>query len=83
MNTITMRFGRQLRVAAALCGVLTGCGDRKPPTPPTVPPQQFATPEEAASALGLATRTAERTWTFARAWLKAEIRGEAKSDLPI
>jgi len=51
MNTITMRFGRQLRVAAALCGVLTGCGDRKPPTPPTVPPQQFATPEEAASAL--------------------------------
>ena len=41
------------------------------------------TMEEAASALGLATRTAERTWTFARAWLKAEIRGEGKSDLPI
>ena len=40
------------------------------------------TMEEAASALGLATRTAERTWTFARAWLKAEIRAEGKSDLP-
>jgi RNA polymerase sigma factor (TIGR02999 family) len=41
------------------------------------------TMEEAASALGLATRTAERTWTFARAWLKAEIRGQGKSDVPM
>jgi len=41
------------------------------------------TMEEAASALGLATRTAERTWTFARAWLKAEIREQGKSDVPI
>ncbi len=29
---------------------------------------------EAASALGLAPRTAERLWTFARAWLKKNIR---------
>jgi RNA polymerase sigma factor (TIGR02999 family) len=34
------------------------------------------TMEEAASALGLATRTAERIWTFARAWLKHEIRSQ-------
>jgi RNA polymerase sigma factor (TIGR02999 family) len=29
---------------------------------------------EAASAMGLTLRTAERLWTFARAWLKNEIR---------
>ncbi len=29
---------------------------------------------EAATAMGLAPRTAERLWTFARAWLKTEIR---------
>jgi RNA polymerase sigma factor (TIGR02999 family) len=32
------------------------------------------TMEEAASALGLAPRTAERTWTYARAWLHRAIR---------
>ena len=32
------------------------------------------TMEEAASALGLAPRTAERLWTYARAWLRREIR---------
>jgi len=32
------------------------------------------TMEEAASALDLAPRTAERTWTYARAWLHREIR---------
>ncbi len=32
------------------------------------------TMEESASALGLAPRTAERTWTYARAWLHREIR---------
>jgi RNA polymerase sigma factor (TIGR02999 family) len=32
------------------------------------------TMEEAATALGLATRSAERTWTYARAWLHREIR---------
>lgn len=32
------------------------------------------TMEEAASALGMATRTAERLWTYARAWLHREIR---------
>ena len=32
------------------------------------------TMEEAASALGLAPRTAERTWAYARVWLHREIR---------
>jgi RNA polymerase sigma factor (TIGR02999 family) len=32
------------------------------------------TMEEAASAMGLAPRTAERLWTFARVWLRREIR---------
>ena len=32
------------------------------------------TMEEAASALGLAPRTAERLWTYARVWLRREIR---------
>ncbi len=32
------------------------------------------TMEEAASALGIAQRTAERLWTYARAWLRREIR---------
>jgi RNA polymerase sigma factor (TIGR02999 family) len=33
------------------------------------------TMEEAASALGLAKRTAENLWTYARVWLHREIRG--------
>jgi len=33
------------------------------------------TMEEAASALGLAKRTAESLWTYARVWLHREIRG--------
>ena len=32
------------------------------------------TMEEAAGAMGLATRSAERIWTFARVWLKRQIR---------
>ena len=32
------------------------------------------TMEEAASAMGMAPRSAERLWTYARAWLKREIR---------
>jgi RNA polymerase sigma factor (TIGR02999 family) len=32
------------------------------------------TMEEAASAMGLASRTAERTWTYARVWLRREIQ---------
>ena len=32
------------------------------------------TMEEAASAMGLAPRSAERLWTYARVWLKREIR---------
>jgi RNA polymerase sigma factor (TIGR02999 family) len=31
---------------------------------------------DAASALGLSMRTAERTWTYARAWLRRAIEGE-------
>jgi RNA polymerase sigma factor (TIGR02999 family) len=34
------------------------------------------TMEEAAAALGLPLRTAERLWTYARAWLRREINGE-------
>lgn len=34
------------------------------------------TMEEAASALGLSLRSAERLWTYARAWLRREITGE-------
>ena len=30
--------------------------------------------EESASALGLAPRTAERTWNYARVWLHREIK---------
>jgi len=37
------------------------------------------TMEEAASALGLAPRTAERTWAYARVWLHREIRRGGKS----
>lgn len=32
--------------------------------------------EEAARSMGLSTRTAERTWTYARAWLRRHIDGE-------
>jgi RNA polymerase sigma factor (TIGR02999 family) len=32
------------------------------------------TMEESASAMNIATRTAERMWTYARAWLRKEIR---------
>jgi RNA polymerase sigma factor (TIGR02999 family) len=32
--------------------------------------------DEAATALGLSTRSAERMWTYARAWLRSEIRGQ-------
>lgn len=35
------------------------------------------TMEEAASSLGLAPRTAERLWSYARAWLAREIRQKA------
>jgi RNA polymerase sigma factor (TIGR02999 family) len=36
------------------------------------------TMEEAASALDLAPRTAERVWTYARAWLRREIRAASR-----
>jgi hypothetical protein len=44
---MTMRIPFRLGVAAALCGVLAGCGDRKSPPPV----RTFATPEEAVTAL--------------------------------
>lgn len=36
------------------------------------------TMEEAAAAMGLAPRTAERMWTYARAWLRREIRSDGQ-----
>jgi RNA polymerase sigma factor (TIGR02999 family) len=36
------------------------------------------TMDEAATALGLSLRTAERTWTFARAWLRRKIESAGK-----
>lgn len=38
------------------------------------------TNEEAAAALGVSVRTAKRHWTFARAWLYAEIRHTSSSE---
>jgi RNA polymerase sigma factor (TIGR02999 family) len=47
-----------------------------PPAAELVKLRYFAgmTMEEAASAMALAPRTAERLWTYARAWLRREIR---------
>ncbi len=50
MITMTMRIPYRLGLAAALCSVLAGCGDRKSP-PPAVPARTFATAEEAVTAL--------------------------------
>lgn len=47
MRILTMRITFHLSVAAALCGLVAGCGDRKSP----LPERTFATPEEAVSAL--------------------------------
>ena len=49
MNTMAMRITYRLGVAAVLCGLLAGCGDRKPGS--SVPERTFATPEEAVIAL--------------------------------
>jgi hypothetical protein len=49
MNILTTRVARQLGAAAALCAVITGCGDRKRQATP--PDRQFASAEEAAAAL--------------------------------
>jgi hypothetical protein len=48
-----MRITCHLSVAAALCGLVTGCGDRKP----TLPERTFATPEDAVAALVAAAET--------------------------
>jgi len=47
-----------------------------PPAAELVKLRYFAgmTMEEAASAMGMAPRTAERLWTYARVWLRREIR---------
>ena len=50
MRTMMMRFPFRLGVAAALCGLLAGCGDRKSPAS-SMPERTFATPEEAVTAL--------------------------------
>jgi len=47
---MTMRTSFRIGVAAALCGVLVGCGEGKRAAAP-VPERTFATPEEAATAL--------------------------------
>ena len=36
------------------------------------------TTEEAADALGMSVRTAERTWTYAKVWLLQAIEGSGK-----
>jgi len=47
MKYLTMRMAYRLGLAAALGGLVTGCGDRKP----SVPERTFATPEDAVAAL--------------------------------
>jgi len=46
MSTVTMRIAGRLGLAVVLCGLAAGCGERK-----KMPDRQFASPEEAASAL--------------------------------
>ena len=46
MNIHATRVARQVGVVAALCGLLTGCGDRKA----AIPDRQFNSAEEAAAA---------------------------------
>jgi RNA polymerase sigma factor (TIGR02999 family) len=41
------------------------------------------TMDEAATALGMSLRTAERTWTFARAWLRRSIESSANPKFEI
>jgi hypothetical protein len=49
MNTRAKGFAFRLGVAASLCALLAGCGDRKGTA--SVPDRTFATPEEAATAI--------------------------------
>lgn len=53
MSAATLRIASRLGAAAAMLGVLAGCGDTKSPAPSTgsVPPQRFSSPEEATVAL--------------------------------
>ncbi len=50
MRTMTMRIPYRLGVAAALCGLLAGCGTKEGPAA-SVPERTFATAEEAVTAL--------------------------------
>lgn len=50
MIAMTSRISRRLGAAAALCGLLVGCGGQDQPVV-SVPERTFATPEEAATAL--------------------------------
>jgi hypothetical protein len=50
MIAMTMRISYRLGVAAVLCGLLAGCGERKSPVS-SIPDRTFATPEEAVAAL--------------------------------
>jgi hypothetical protein len=56
MNTMTMRVAGRLALAAVLCGLVAGCGERKSPAP-SIPDRQFATPESAAAAVVAAAET--------------------------
>jgi hypothetical protein len=37
-------------------------------------------PDDAAQVLGISSRTANRLWTFARAWLRERIQGAGRDD---
>ena len=60
----------------ALDEALTKLAQQHPEKADLVKLRYFAglTVEEAAQALGISTSTADRYWTYARAWLQAEVR---------
>ena len=78
-------FESQLVMAApddellAVHEALEGLGQNDPQAAELVKLRYFAglTMPEAAEALGLPLRSAERLWTFARAWLRHELRKES------
>ncbi len=63
----------------AVHDALDQLGREDPPAAELVKLRYFVgmTMEEAAAALGLAPRTAERIWTYARVWLRRQIRSES------
>jgi RNA polymerase sigma factor (TIGR02999 family) len=64
----------------ALDEALTELGERHPNKAALVKLRYFAglTVDEAAHSLGISTSTADRHWTFARAWLYRRIVGDAQ-----